>query len=75
MTKFEQATKSNEDIAACYLLTMKIIAKHPELRFQQIMSIAAHKAGWKQDDLFYCPNDVIIKGLDLLLQEVCPDDD
>ena len=47
MTKFEQATKSNEDIAACYLLTMKIIAKHPELRFQQIMSIAAHKAGWK----------------------------
>lgn len=40
---------------------------HPELRFNQIMSIAAKKAGWIGDDLFYCPDNTIEKGLDMLL--------
>lgn len=40
---------------------------HPELRFNQIMSIAAKRAGWKEDDLFYCPNETIEQGLDMLL--------
>lgn len=43
--------------------------KYPMLRFQQMMSIAAQKAGWKDDDLFYCPDDTIIKGLKLMLEE------
>lgn len=42
---------------------------HPELRFQQIMTIAAQKAGWKDNDLFYCPNEIIEKGLAILLEE------
>ena len=42
---------------------------HPELRFQQIMSIAAKKAGWNDNDLFYCPNEIILKGLTLFLEE------
>lgn len=42
---------------------------YPMLRFQQMMSIAAQKAGWKDNDLFYCPDDTIIKGLKLMLEE------
>ena len=42
---------------------------HPELRFQQIMTIAAHEAGWKDNDLFYCPNEIIENGLAMLLEE------
>ena len=41
--------------------------QHPELRFQQIMAIAAQKAGWKDNDLFYCPDSTIKQGLDMLL--------
>lgn len=44
-------------------------AIYPMLRFQQMMSIAAQKAGWKDNDLFYCPDDTIIKGLKLMLEE------
>ena len=33
-----------------------------------MMSIAAQKAGWKDNDLFYCPDDTIIKGLKLMLE-------
>lgn len=42
---------------------------HPELRFNQIMTIAARKAGWEDNDLFYCPNSTIEKGLSMLLEE------
>lgn len=47
-----------------------IATDHPELRFQQIMSIAAKKAGWKDDDLFYCPNKIIEEGLDLMIRDI-----
>lgn len=43
---------------------------HPELRFQQIMTIAAQKAGWKDNDLFYCPDATIKQGLDMWLGEL-----
>ena len=42
---------------------------HPELRFQQIMTIAAQKVGWKDNDLFYCPHEIIENGLAILLEE------
>lgn len=50
-------------------LTKVVHAIYPMLRFQQMMSIAAQKAGWKDNDLFYCPDDTIIKGLKLMLEE------
>lgn len=44
--------------------------QYPELRFQQIMTIAAQKAGWKDNDLFYCPDITIKQGLDIWLGEL-----
>lgn len=48
-----------------------IKAIYPELRFQQIMTIAAQKADWKDNDLFYCPDEIILKGLTRFLTELC----
>lgn len=54
-----------------FQITMEIHKLQPELRFQQIMSIAAKYGGWKNNyDLFYCPDSVIAEGLSLFLQEV-----
>lgn len=39
------------------------------LRLCQILSITAHKAGWKDDDLFYCPDEVTLKGLNAIIAE------
>lgn len=50
-----------------------IHAIYPELRFQQIMTIAAQRAGWKENDLFYCPDDVINQGLEKTLKEFIKD--
>lgn len=44
-------------------------AIYPMLRFQQMMSIAAQKAGWKENDLFYCPDDTIASGLKFMLND------
>ena len=35
----------------------------PELRLCQILSIAAKEADWKDNDLFYCSDETILKGL------------
>lgn len=43
---------------------------HPELRICQIMSIAAKKADWFNDDLFYCPDDTLINGLEKVAEEM-----
>lgn len=43
--------------------------RNPELRVCQIMSIAAHMAGWENDDLFYCPDSTILKGLEIFLKK------
>lgn len=50
-------------------LTNVVHAIYPMLRFQQIMSIAAQKAGWKDNDLFYCPDDIIVSGLKLMIND------
>lgn len=43
---------------------------YPELRFGQLISNAAFKGGWKDNDMFYCPDKIIADGLlKLLLQE------
>ena len=43
--------------------------KYPELRLCQLLSIAAYKAGWANEDLFYCPDSTILKGLELLAEQ------
>lgn len=50
-------------------LVRVVHAAYPMLRFQQMMSIAAQKAGWKENDLFYCPDDIIVSGLKLMLNK------
>lgn len=47
----------------------KFCKQHPELRLCQVLSIAAHKAGWTNEDLFYCPDSTILKGLELLAEQ------
>lgn len=47
----------------------KFCKQHPELRLCQVLSIAAHKAGWANEDLFYCPDSTILKGLELLAEQ------
>ena len=39
---------------------------HHELRLCQILSIAANKADWKDNDLFYCSDETILKGLQIM---------
>lgn len=52
------------------LSLVKVVnAIYPMLRFQQMMSIAAQKAGWKENDIFYCPDDIIASGLKLMLND------
>lgn len=43
---------------------------HPELRIGQIMVNAAMKGGWQQSDTFYCPDDVLLKGLQMICGEL-----
>lgn len=43
---------------------------HPELRLCQLLYIAANKAGWSNDDLFYCPDDKLSDGLVKMLHEL-----
>lgn len=50
-------------------LVNKLKIKHPELRIGQIMIISAKKGGWTTDDIFYCPNEIILKGLKNMLIE------
>lgn len=47
-----------------------ISKRSPELRIGQTMVIAAKKGGWNQDDIFYCPDDILLKGLQILSDEV-----
>lgn len=57
------------DIDEIYYRTLFINRLFPELRTQQIMSMAAKKAGWKNDDLFYCEDATLIKGLQMVVDE------
>lgn len=50
-------------------LLARVRKLHPELRLCQVLSIVAHKAGWASEDLFYCPDSTILKGLELLAEQ------
>ena len=50
-------------------LVSQVNQKHPELRLCQIISNAANKAGWDNNDLFYLPDEKLLEGLKLLNSE------
>lgn len=51
------------------MLVYEIRQRHPELRLCQILSNAARKAGWDNNDLFYLPDDKLLYGLEILKEE------
>ena len=61
------AFMTNSDIQAYSKIIFK---RHPELRFLQLMYIAAKNGGWKNDDIFYCPDDVLIAGLKKIVDDI-----
>lgn len=48
-----------------YLLSMAS-KYYPEMRMCQIITNAAKHAGWTNDDVFYCPDETLIKGLKIM---------
>ena len=51
------------------MLVYEIRQRHPELRLCQILSNAASKAGWDNNDLFYLPDEKLLEGLEILKKE------
>ena len=49
-------------------LVIKAKEKLPSLRFGQLLSNAAEIGGWKGQDIFYCPDEVIIDGLKKIIK-------
>lgn len=49
-----------------YGLLNKARAKYPSLRLCQLLIFAAKTAGWENDDLFYCSDDTLVKGLEMI---------
>ena len=52
------------------MLVYEIRHRHPELRLCQILSNAARKAGWDNNDLFYLPDEKLLEGLEILKKEI-----
>lgn len=50
------------------ILLKEAKTKHPELRYGQILAIAASKAGYCNDDLFYIEDSDLEKGLIKVLE-------
>lgn len=42
----------------------------PMLRYTQIVSNAAKAGGWNNNDVFYCPDETLLRGLRILLEKV-----
>lgn len=59
-----------ESVAVIMEYIRYIKVSHPELRVGQILVNAAHKAGWENDDIFYCPDEMLKKGLIEIAQEI-----
>lgn len=59
-----------KNVVEIIALVYAILYYHPELRIGQILVTAAHKAGWKNDDIFYCDNTCLKDGLEIYLKEV-----
>ncbi len=43
--------------------------KHPDMRLTQMMAMAAHLGGWTSTDPFYCEDEMMKRGLEVLGSE------
>ena len=50
-------------------LMYQVQQAYPMLRFAQIVANAAKLGGWEGDDVFYCDDKTMAKGLRILLRE------
>ena len=50
-------------------LISEAIVKHPELRLGQLLENAAYFGDWKNTDIFYCPDEVLVTGLKIILNK------
>lgn len=48
---------------AIHSMLQYILQEHPELRYAQIIFIAAQYGEWNDNDVFYCPDDILYRGL------------
>ena len=58
--------RTDNDIIIDFIIQAK--EKLPSLRFGQLISNAAEIGGWKGQDIFYCPDEVIIDGLKKIIK-------
>lgn len=61
-----------DDYKNKYAISTKIhnvIALYPELRVCQIIQCAANKGGWDKYDFFYCPDSLLMRGLQYMIEE------
>lgn len=49
-------------------LMKSVKAIYPELRFCQLLYLASVEGGFGHNDMFYCPDDIIVKGLKVMLK-------
>lgn len=47
-------------------------SEYPHLRLGQLLVCAANYGGWTQDDIFYCPDDILKAGLLEMYNRACP---
>ena len=50
-------------------LVNEAINKHPELRLGQLLENAAYFGGWNNTDIFYCADEILVKGLKVILNK------
>lgn len=55
-----------------YLNLAETIIKYPNQRIGQLISNACRIGGWKNDDPFYCPDDILLAGLLQMNEKIGP---
>lgn len=65
----EKNTHINEIQAKIMEILLYALKKDSMLRIGQIITAAAAMGGWCSNDIFYCTDEVLLKGLKLLYKE------
>lgn len=50
-------------------LLCAVKAKVPNLSVPQLLKVAAQREGWDNDDLYWCPEELLERGLESLLED------